>query len=351
MRFLLLIISLCIFANPATAQEETLDFTTFKTLPILHDGRIKPMESFAKAQIKQLSGKEQLDNLTAPHWLALTLFDPQNAIAVPVFKISENHLRKKLQLDESKKLFSFAELQPGLQNTQKDVMALLQKQPEDLTGDEQSLLQIHENAAALTNLMRSFSAFLPLDITLPKSYMDLLQSELNFSELAKIEQKLAQNTAKIVAEKGQDPTAYTPEELSIAKAAFTIQTLRTAGQNNTLLRVIPSTWEQAKGEWFSPWQVLLQGQGSPESAFLLSQWTDLAAAYRTQNAQLWATISNDILEETKLQSADNEAIDTARFKTEQAYSHSKPYLWIIGLYALALLAALIAFKKFRDKRA
>ena len=348
MRTLLLVfVVLLTIATPVNAQEK-LDFTTFETLPVLHEGRLKPMSSFAQIHLKQLSGETKFGDLSASHWLAITLFDPQNAVTLPVFKISDPYLVTKFNLDKDKKLYEFSDLKPGLEKTRPDILKLLEKPSENLNAQEQALLQLHENAATLTNLMRSFSALLPLDIQLPKTYSDLMQDQTNFMELSKFEKDLELNVREIVAAKGQNPNTYTQEELAIAKAAFNIQALRAAGQNNNLLRVIPSNWEQSKGEWFSPWAVLLQGQGSPETAFLLSQWSDLANAYRAQNAELWDAVSNDIFKETKLQSED---LDINRFKAEQTYSDTKPYFWIMTLYALAFLIGLVVFTKSRKSRA
>ena len=337
MRFLaVLFLTLSLIGSPALAQN-ALDMRSFENMPIQHEGRLKPLDSFAHITLKQLSGQSSVNGLSAIDWLALSIFDPQMAVEMPVFNIPSSALRSKLGLSNNKEFLSFTALKPALDNTRSDIEALLQKDTDALTRNEQDLLMLHENAATLTILMRSFTALLPLDAALPERYQTQLQDELTFTQLTKIEQQLQQEISVIVATKGANPANYSPEELNIAKAGFHIQALRAGGENNTLLRIIPSGWENNKDEWFSPWSIVLQGQGSPASAFLLSQWGELAKAYRSRNESLWRLTSADILEETKAQSENQ--VSLKRFHLERIYVDWKPYLWVLGLYSLSLFAA------------
>lgn len=346
MKFITLIFaSVFILSAPAIAQEKApkpLDYSAFKNMPIMHQGRLKPMESFAQIILEQLSGQTQISELNATEWLALALFNPQDAVQIPTFKIENENVLSKFELGEEKPLYSFNDIQPALTKTQSDIEALLTKNVDDLTADEKALVQIHENAATLKLLMRSFSAALPLQITVPHSIREEAGDPTTFMELVKFEQKLEQDLAQIVAAKGQNPENFSPEELAIAKAGFSIQALRAGGENNVFFRVIPSSWEETKLEWFSPWATILQGQGGPETGFLLSQWAELAYGYRIQNARVWNEASKELLEEVKLQSGD---VDMTRLNAERTYRASNPYGWVIGFFALAFLAGLIALRK------
>lgn len=349
MRFLAaLFVSLFLFCASPSQAEDMLNMHSFKNFPVQHEGRLKPLDSFAQITLKQISGQEKIGKFSAVNWLALTLFDPQNAARLPVFKIRSAALREKLDLPSDKNLLSFSALQPALDKTRSDVETIVQKDPATFTDNERDLLQLHENAATLTTLMRSFTALLPLDVTLLDKYKAQMEGELTFTQLAKIEQQLQQDLKTIIAKKGPTPTDYSPQELSIAKATFHIQALRAGGANNTLLRIIPSSWAANKNgaqdnEWFAPWAILLRGEGSPSSAFLISQWTELASAYRTQNHDLWLQTSADLLDETHAQS--NGEASAKRFSIERTYRNSKPYIAVLGLYILSLAAAALIILK------
>ncbi len=53
-------------------------------MPILHEGRIKPIDSFARALRKEVSGTER----GALPWLAETLFDPVGARDIHSIKVN-----------------------------------------------------------------------------------------------------------------------------------------------------------------------------------------------------------------------------------------------------------------------
>ncbi|MEZ5814557.1 MAG: cytochrome c biogenesis protein CcsA [Alphaproteobacteria bacterium] len=343
MRLLAVLLTLLMCFSGLARAEETLDMSAFKNIPLQHQGRLKPLDSFAKLTLKQLSGQTSLKDLSATNWLALNLFDPQSAAQIPVFKISNDTLKKKIGLPDNKTLLSFNELKPALDKTREDLSALLAKDEKNLDPNERELLRLHENAATLTMLMRSFSALLPLNIELPQRYQKQIEGQFTFTELSKIEQQLQEELNTIIATKGRDPAAYSPEELSIAKTAFHIQMLRAGGENNNLLRVIPSTWKDAKEPWLSPWEVLLGGEGSPASAFLLSQWADLAKAYRDADAQSWRIITAEILDETQIQS--QHPLNTKKFELERIYTNTAPYLWILAFYGLGFLTAALSIFK------
>ena len=79
-----------LFALPAQAAD--FDYKGFSALPIQHEGRIKPIDSFARGTLEQLAGKDSINGMRADAWLAQTLFDPAQALEVPVFRLlPENH--------------------------------------------------------------------------------------------------------------------------------------------------------------------------------------------------------------------------------------------------------------------
>lgn len=58
----------------------------------------------------------------------------------------------------------------------------------------------------------------------------------------------------MIANKGDDPSKYTPEEQATAMLSWQIRTIEDAAENNTLLKVIPDP--NKDGEWVSPWELV-----------------------------------------------------------------------------------------------
>ena len=336
MRFLCLLLTFFCLCTSTAHADDKLNMQHFKNIPVAHEGRLQPLDSLARSTLKKLSGKTSINGFSAIEWLAQTIFDPQAASDTPVIAIHDKTLIAKLELPAHQNIFSYKDLQAGLQKTAAEIEPLLQKDDQKRTKHENALLNLHENAALLSGLMRSFTAFLPLDIALPKIYQDKIEGDVNYVQLTKIEKELEGSVQNLVAQKGHNPEAYLPEELTIAKAAFHIQAVRKGGQGNNILRVIPVHWETQNSQWQAPWSILLGGQGSPESAFLISQWTETAKAYRNKDADLWATVSAELLKETLAQSENQ--ISLKRFQAERFYVGAHLYLAIILFYALALVA-------------
>lgn len=126
--FLILASIITALLLPQNAGAEAhFEMQYFKTLPILHEGREKPLSSFADIMLRQFSGQEKLQNMDASQWLTLTLFDPQSAAELPVFTVSDETLITKLKLDKTQNLYSYAQIQPALKAMRDEALPLFQK--------------------------------------------------------------------------------------------------------------------------------------------------------------------------------------------------------------------------------
>lgn len=327
---------------PGAAAAGGPEMRAFRALPVMDGGRIKPLESFARARLREFSGRTRDVRGRGPaEWLALSLFDPARAAAEPVFAIPDPTLRAQLRLEEGSRFYSLEALGPGLDSTLEQARALSARARDTLRPDEEALLALHEKAAEYAQLLRSFSAVLPLEAGLPESYSAAGGTgegagARSFLDLAPMEKKLERDLQAIIAEKGRDPAAYDARELAIAKAAFQIEALRAGGASNTVFRVLPGRWDGGR-TWLSPWEALLGGQGSPETAALAGRWKALADSYRTGDAQGWAAAVAALGAETMAQAGGT--ADPARLEAEVFYRVFNPYAWITGLYALGFLCA------------
>lgn len=337
-----LLITITMLAPNAHAQEK-LDMRPFAQLPVQHEGRIKPLHSFAQITLKSISGGSHIDQLNADEWLALTLFDPAAAVNLEIFAINDKTLKAQLGLDEHKKLFSLTELGDPLNNTIPQVIALSAQDPASYSTDQNALMHLHEQAATYTQILRTFSLALPLGLELPKGYETEKDQPLNFLRLEPSAQKLEVAVKKIIDTKGTDPAAYNEEELKQANTAFALMQLRQGGENNDFVRIIPASWNAAADKWLSPWETLLTGEGSPQTAALMKDWEGLALAYREHNAQNWNAALARIT--TANQKLAGPALNETRLKAEILYRDVMPYNWAVLLYVITALSAFILRNK------
>ncbi len=337
-RILLLLILSCL---PAPLQAAGMKQDDFAALPVQHEGRIKPIDTFARAMLEHFSGRESLDGMSADAWLAETLFDPALALHRPVFRIFRP---EQLDLPPRKsRYYSFAELAPAL-NARAAVIQELSAQPEqEWSNDQRELMRLSEASFLYTQLLRSFTLLLPLNVALPdslaKDWKVTDGQPFTLQEYRPYQERLKKRVQAIVQKKGDDPETYTEEERQIVQFAMDVNVLEQSGEANILLRIVPGI----EGEtWHSPWSFAEEGQGSPLSGTYLKLWQDMAAAYQREDIMTWNDTTRQAAEMAKTFNA------TQKLKLESLYNQLHPLL-LSGVLYLAAFFSLIAYNLAANK--
>ena len=78
------------FATMTTTQTNAAEprIDNFSAWSVLHDGRVKTMESFSRSIFYAIAGTDHLNGIDATTWMANTLFDPASTISEPFIKIN-----------------------------------------------------------------------------------------------------------------------------------------------------------------------------------------------------------------------------------------------------------------------
>lgn len=245
-RFILVILA-CLLSTGAHAKGQ------FSDIPVLFDGRVQPMDSFARTQLKFFSGKETLDTLSATEWLIETLLSPQTAIKREIFLFNEKHISYE---------------------------ALIAKN--DLPEDMQY------KVISYGHLILSFSMLLPI-------------------------QKSNGSTETYISLQSQNPNHST------------LAALHALGRTSTIFKVIHIN---DNGDYVSPWTMMTQGLGSPQTAPQFKAWEQLVHAYNSQDKTTWDDAISVL------------AKPNPRFTLERLYSLVSPVSVAIGLYITTFLLGL-----------
>lgn len=331
--FQTLVCLFCVFAIPAGATDKDsyppLPLSDFRSLPVQHDGRIKPVDTFARTMLSYLSGHESVGGMEAGAWLAETLFDPAKALHRPVFRIFRPQLVGLPEKDS--RYYSYAELAPALDARREMIGKLLEADPKTLGEDQKEIIRLHESSILYTQLLRAFSALLPLNIR-PPAFLGIAEDKpFTVNEFRRHEQKLQTRVKSILKNKGEDPDKYSQEEKEILSFAMNMQILRQGSIDNVLFRIVPGTGR----EWFSPWALGESGQGSPASAAYLKHWEDMARAYIIGDAAAWADAAAAARAESRT------FAPSGKIAMELFYGTWHPQIIAGGLYLLAF-GALVA---------
>lgn len=300
---LLLFIPISAFASPSMDD--------FKTLPVLHEGRVEPLDSFARYYLKEFSGKQKTDELSASEWLVEMFFDPTMAIERPVFQLENRQI-------------SFVELSPMLAKTIPQLGMILGKKQsgEKLNNNEGNLLALHEKALTFLQILRSFSFALPLDISLPEN--DFIKGSPRFYELLALRKQIES------------------KEITNQLVLF-----RQVGEQSVLVKIVPDVWAENGKAWKSPWAVFGEGAGAPQTKQLYDLWISLLKSYEQKDEQKWQSALTGLHSEYS-QLRPNQVRPLA-LKIEAVYNAVRPVLVIAILYVLTALCFLLYYSTQKPK--
>lgn len=331
-RILLLLIFLL---TPWQAKAaDKMDIDAFAHLPVQHEGRIKPLDTLARAFLTSLSGRNSIGGQNADEWFAQILFDPAGAINKPVFRILAP---RAIGLHEKDgKYYSYAEIFEFLAGKRETIEKLAAMPPQDWSDDQKQLMMLSEQSILYTQFLRSMTYILPLEIDVPSSLAKAWNLADNkpytLRDISPFEEKLKKKTAQIVRRKGTNPERYNDAEREIAAFAFFFDTIKTNGSNNFALRVVPP---DSGEEWASPW-VALQTSGPAKTQEFIADWSALAAAYKEGNAAVF----NETID--RLAQAYAPYTSPARTNLEAFYNGAHP----VGVSMTGYLLAFLAFAGF-----
>tara|TARA_B100000886_G_C20416760_1_gene489619 strand:- start:133 stop:1761 length:1629 start_codon:yes stop_codon:yes gene_type:complete len=117
-------------------------------LPVQDEGRIKPLDTFARNHLLAFYGKRTLkeSNLSATDWLINSILDPKKARDQKIFNISNPEVVSSLFLQwTTEHKYSYNEIVPGLQNQTELIKSVEEKDNKIRTNFEKQLLQLSNN--------------------------------------------------------------------------------------------------------------------------------------------------------------------------------------------------------------
>ncbi len=120
-----------------------------KDIPVQDEGRIKPLDTFARNHLLAFYGKRSIKelDLTATDWLMNLILDPHNGRKQKIFNVRNPDVITSLLLEWSTEhKYSFNEIAPGLTGQSAMLAGIDQKPNENRTVFEKQLLELSRNA-------------------------------------------------------------------------------------------------------------------------------------------------------------------------------------------------------------
>jgi len=342
------------FANllpSALRQPEAV--TEFGRLPVLAEGRIKPLDSVARSTLLVLQGRQRVvkpdgAELTPDEWLLDVLFRPELADSYKVFVVdnvdllsligkSEDSMRihydKPIQqlgaildiVPTTQRRVSFNEIQPYLAQVEAQEKLAEPVEAQSRTRFQSAVVQLYTNLVHYVRLRRAL---------VPEGTTDLLQElfQLNSTVDAGVE-------AVRRKEAGQ------AHDDALAQAMIDEGQKFVAMSDSTdLLALPPEEGDKDPTAWRSMGHALLQTFGHRQVDPLAFAYAGMAYAWRHQSLEQLGTI----VQKYNAALGKQFAAQVTKVRVETLFNQAEPFYACMLIYLAAFLCAVLSWLRWPE---
>jgi cytochrome c-type biogenesis protein CcsB len=296
-----------------------IDTKSFGMIPVLANGRVKPLDTVARNSLLSIRGKQTLrlddgKTLSAIEWLTEVLFDGEKADKQKIFLITHPDVLSLFGWVQSKqKYFSFEELKPHLDEIDKQGAEANKIESQLRTPFQREIYKLYQRLILYHQLKNSVQV--EDTINLPE-------------ELALFQKSIAPAMDAITAQKAGK--SFNEEDLH--GIAALIQRYNFIAKT-AYFRVLPP--ETAEGEWQSIGTVLLTALRTNEIPSIATNFAEMSAAYQAkENTRFQQKVADY---HTFLATKFSHQFPKADY--EVIFNHFEPFYKCMVLYVLIGLIA------------
>lgn len=268
---------------PARPERRIADLTEFSRLPVLHQGRKMPMQSYARLFLIQLSGRGGYAGESAEEWFARLLFDPVSTLDDRIFLINHPEVAQALHIPvQEHRRYSFSDLHGGIGRLRDLAMRASRLEAADRSQVENELLRLFANQTVYLDIFHAFefarrhpafaieNAELIQALNLPAN-----ESPYRFADLFFRVGPL-QDIVEPLANKPQaDWSELETAALTLSSGMFELS--RRHQESTFVLIPLNSHGEEV---WLSPWDTFALGFRDASSLEVLRALVELNEAYQ-----------------------------------------------------------------------
>jgi ABC-type transport system involved in cytochrome c biogenesis permease subunit len=311
------------------------DVVGFGRLPILADGRIKPMDTLARTSLLQIQHSQTVvaadgtTELTPDQWLLDVFFRPERADTYPTFVLDNPDLLSlfdlRLQDGRDDRYFSYRQLEPHLAELEQQAKLADPVDADARTAFQRGVLQLYGNLVLYRELEHT--------LQVPGS-QDFL------GELMRFQQTLPSGVDAVRAkEAGQ------PHDEPLAQAMVDLgQRYSALAAATDFLAIPPAGNATGPSGWTTTGQAILESfhRGYVDPSVLA--YAGLGYAWRHDQPKVF----NHLLGLYRATLARRFAPVLAKASTEVRFNFAAPFSVSLELYVLAFLLAIISWLKWPE---
>lgn len=324
---------------------------TFQSIPILSDGRVKPLNTYASFLLLKINGKrvvrDDFGNKTLPtEWLLTALFYPEIASKQKIFLVDNTEILTSFgfKIKEPRARYSFEELAPYIDDIFKRADPIQQMEAKKRSPEDNQILGLAMNLFDFIKLIKTlnFARPMQIDTTLdfplnrPPRHVIALMSELQKkgfgNELGK---ETTEDRQKIINEKLDEISKQAIESM----------------QQADWLTIFPPASADKK-EWRGPFDLFVnedKNQIKINASAILNAWeeTCIAVASEKETKETFHKLSDTLYQEINHQPVA--AIYNGKIKVENLYYQLDLIYNSLLLFGLIFLSICLGFTKPNSK--
>ncbi|HEY0863140.1 MAG TPA: cytochrome c biogenesis protein CcsA [Lacunisphaera sp.] len=348
-------------ASTLRPQQNTgeFDLVAFGRLPVLVNGRIKPLDTVARTSLLMMQGRQRVSDptvaqpfvATPAEWLADVLFNPAKADDYPTFRLSatdspelltlmglteketkityESAVLRTLALADfvpgTRTRFSFNQLAPKLAELDRQAQLASPVDPQLRTPFQKAVMQLRERIMLYQRLKHS--------VQMPDSAGFL-------GEIVQFQKNLATGIAAVRArQKGE-----AHDEAAFKAMLAAAQRYDTMDQLGYLLTIPPAATDTDPTHWQSVGHTLLETFETGDINPNVMAYAALGSSWRERKADQF----NEIVRLFGAQFTKRFAPQLAKSDIETRFNAAEPFYKSMQLYAVAFLLAIFSWLKWPE---
>jgi ABC-type transport system involved in cytochrome c biogenesis permease subunit len=312
----------------------------WKSLPILDQGRIKPLETYARNLLLQFSGRAHYQKESAIAWLARLLFAGESTYGDAVFLINHPEIPMALGITpKSHRRYSFQDLQAGLEKLNDLAISTREIEEKERSVVEQEIVRVHANLVLYTSLSSSFSfAFPHPDFTVESSALRQRlglpadQKIFSFLDIA-----LRAGEMKHLI-RSENPEQWDPQEKAFMNL---VGNLYHWSQFHTdmPLTIMPPIDPHSE-MWLSPWDMMSFAIHQEETRKELGLLVEMIQMYHTGNTLTFDLATKNFRQSVLRRIGHQQMIAAGKIPLELHYNNLNGFFWATCFYALGIFCCL-----------
>ncbi len=318
---------------------------SIKDIAVLDQGRIKPLETYGKNLLLQLSGKSHYQKEKAIHWTARFLFAPRTTYDDKIFLINNPDIPEALRITPHKdRRYSYRELEPGFDKL-KELAGVIQSMDEkNLSVVDKEILRVYGNLFLYIQLSGAFSYAIPhpdflIEDAEVKKTMGLAENQDHFSFLDILNQSAQmEEISKKLDQKTENEWNDTEKRIVQIFGALNFWTEHYA---DCPIGLIPSA-DLRNEEWYSPMDTILIEFNHSNDHREIKLLRDLAVAYWNGTQLEFDMSARAFKDSINARLSPHEKKSVERFSLELMYNKLNFLFWAKCVYLLAFLIFLIS---------